>query len=136
VASSGRKSLSLKAQPSDRKPEENPPAKKTEKEQKKRFGLNVGKKTEREEDNNFKSAFSPRFQLGPVRLMHVPAKRTRNDNETALNSGPVFMSLKVCSANRIRTVHPQPTPVPPSLVRPSFLIGQIVNPCPVQAQPP
>jgi len=41
-----RKSTSLKARPNDRKPEENPPAKKTEKEEKKRFGLNVGKKTE------------------------------------------------------------------------------------------
>jgi hypothetical protein len=61
-----RKSPSLKAQPSDRKPEENPPAKKTEKEEKKRLCLNLGKKTEPEEDNNFKSAFSPRFQPAPV----------------------------------------------------------------------
>ena len=66
AASSSRKSPSLKAQPSDRKPEENPSAKKTEKEEKKRLGLKVGKKTEREEDNNFKSALSPHFQLGPV----------------------------------------------------------------------
>jgi hypothetical protein len=37
----------------------------------------VGKKTEREEDNNFKSAFSPRFQPGPVtwhRVTRVYAK--------------------------------------------------------------
>jgi len=60
-----RKTPSLKARPNDRKPEENPPAKKTEKEEKKRLGLNVGKKTEQEEDNNFKPAFSPRFQPGP-----------------------------------------------------------------------
>ena len=66
AGSSSRKSPSLKAQPSDRKPEENPTAKKTEKEEKNRLRLNLGKKTEREEDNNFKSAFSPRFQPGPV----------------------------------------------------------------------
>ncbi len=65
-ASSSRKSPSLKARPDDRKPEENPPPKKTEKEEKKRFWWKVGKKTEPEEDNNFKSAFLPRFQLGPV----------------------------------------------------------------------
>jgi len=57
---------SLEAQPSERKPEENPPAKKTEKEEKKGLCLNLGKKTEPEEDNNFKSAFSPRFQTGAV----------------------------------------------------------------------
>jgi hypothetical protein len=68
AASLSRKSPSLKAQPSDRKPEENPPAKKTEKEEKKRLCLNLGKKTEPEEDNNFKSAFSPRFQPAPVTL--------------------------------------------------------------------
>jgi hypothetical protein len=46
AASLSRKSPSLKAQPSDRKPEENPPAKKTDKEEKKRLCLNLGKKTE------------------------------------------------------------------------------------------
>jgi hypothetical protein len=49
-----------------------------EKEEKKRCGRNVGKKTEREVDNNFKSAFSPRFQPAPVTLEAVwgtdPAK--------------------------------------------------------------
>jgi hypothetical protein len=52
----------------DRKPDENPLAKKTEKEEKKRFGWNVGKKTEQEESNNFKPAFSPRFQTGADRV--------------------------------------------------------------------
>jgi hypothetical protein len=41
---------SLKVRPEDRKPKENPPT----------------KKTEQEEDNNFKSAFSLRFQIGSV----------------------------------------------------------------------
>jgi len=62
AASSSRKTPSLKARPNDRKPEQNPPPKKTEKEEKKTFWWNLGKKTEPEEDNNFKPAFSPRFQ--------------------------------------------------------------------------
>jgi hypothetical protein len=40
--------------------------KKTEKEEKKRFAWKVGKKTEQEENNIFKPAFSPRFQTGAV----------------------------------------------------------------------
>jgi len=36
-------------------------------EEKKRFWWNEGKKTEPEEDNNFKPAFSPHFQLGPFK---------------------------------------------------------------------
>jgi len=63
----GAKSPSLRARTKDRKPEENPPPKKTEKGEKKRFWWNERKKTEPEEDNNFKSAFSPHFQLGPVK---------------------------------------------------------------------
>jgi hypothetical protein len=46
TVSSSRKSSSLTVRPEYRKPEENPPM----------------KKTEQEEDNNFKSAFSPRLQ--------------------------------------------------------------------------
>ena len=64
AASSSRKSPSLKAQPSDCKPEENPPAKKTEKEEKNRFRWKVWKKTEQEENSHFKPAISPRFQTG------------------------------------------------------------------------
>jgi hypothetical protein len=61
----------------DRKSEENPPAKKTEKEEKKRFWWKVGKKTEPEENNNFKSAFSPRFQTGAVTLGDFHARKSR-----------------------------------------------------------
>jgi hypothetical protein len=64
VASWGRKTTSLKACLHDRKPQENQSAKKTEKEEKKRFWWNLGKKTAQEENNNFKPAFSPRFQTG------------------------------------------------------------------------
>ena len=65
---------SLKARPNDRKPEENPPPKKTEKEEKKRLSdWNVGKKTEQEEDNNFKPAFSPRFQTAADKIQRTTA---------------------------------------------------------------
>jgi len=62
----GRKTHPLKARPSKRKPEENPEANKTEEEEKKRSRWNPGKKTERQEDNKIKPAFSPRFQTAAV----------------------------------------------------------------------
>ena len=48
------------------KPEENPNGNQTEKEAKKRFYPKGGKKTEPEEDNNFKPADSPQFQTNAV----------------------------------------------------------------------
>jgi hypothetical protein len=46
---------------------------KTEKEEKKSFGGNGGKKTELEEDNNFKSADSPQIQNNAVALCFFKA---------------------------------------------------------------
>jgi hypothetical protein len=52
----------LKLRPHCGKREENPLPKKTEKEDKKIFFVRRGKKTEREEDRNFKPPESPHFQ--------------------------------------------------------------------------
>ena len=61
-ASSGGKPSPIKARPLDGKPEENPPAKKTEKRREQEILLNLGKKTEPEENNNFKPANSHHIQ--------------------------------------------------------------------------
>ncbi len=61
-----RKSSPLKARLGNRKPEENPPAKKKEKEENKSWIERTVNKTEAEEDNNFKLADSPHFQTGAV----------------------------------------------------------------------
>jgi hypothetical protein len=57
----------LKCRSHSGKREENPLPKKTEKEEKKIFFVRRGKKTEPEEDNNFKPPQSPHFQPGALR---------------------------------------------------------------------
>jgi hypothetical protein len=65
----------LLARTTDLKPEENPNGNKTEKEEKKRIYPKGGKKTETEENNNFKSADSPQFQTAAVTPPHPRVNR-------------------------------------------------------------
>jgi hypothetical protein len=60
------KPLPLKCRSHSGKREENPLPKKTEKEEKKIFFVRRGKKTEPEEDNNFKPPQLPHFQPGAL----------------------------------------------------------------------
>jgi hypothetical protein len=69
----------LKCRSHSGKREENPLPKKTEKEEKKIFFVRRGKKTELEEDNNFKPPQLPHFQLGGLtgRPVHPPSHSLR-----------------------------------------------------------
>jgi hypothetical protein len=72
-ASSAGKSSLIKARPSELKSEENPEGTRRKKEEKKKFRWNGGKKTEREKDNNFKSADLPQIQNNAVIFVPWPS---------------------------------------------------------------
>jgi len=61
----------LKCRGHSGKREENPLPKKTEKEEKKIFFVRRGKKTEREEDNNFKPPKLPHFQPDGLNVVQI-----------------------------------------------------------------
>jgi hypothetical protein len=62
----GLKTSRLKTPLARRKPEEKPDRNKTDQEEKKGFGANLGNNTDPEQDNKIKPALSPRFQTAAV----------------------------------------------------------------------